>query len=358
MISTQEKLVVLAMMVATLLVACGGGSSTPAPPPVVNPPPGMPEQRVNLSDYVSNSLSYVQQFSEGYAVPSSSELTRFDSLLNDLLNQQLESVRTAAIDINFELVKIIDTGANDNELHCLRELVLRGQGFYCVDFGSVNTHHISAPHPLYDRNTNSESIAVMRGTGARFLSIATTHRCSNAATSSCSGTTSACGAPAPYKVSDSAHNVDSFFYRFGVIVHDGSATTRTLQLHGCGSAACPSNNDNSDIVARLSAGTTNNLAATELVNVMNAELNLNLASLLLGSSLSCSESTPDKQLCGTTNPLGRYINGQADSCQNVATSFADSRWLHIEQNGNMRSDDGAGDAVTPDTLIDAINDSL
>jgi hypothetical protein len=176
MISTQQKkLLVLATMVATLLVACGGGSSTPGPPPVVSPPPAIPEQRVNLADYVSNSLSYVQQFSEGYAVPASAELTRFDSLLTDLLNQQLESVRTAATDINFELVKIIDTGTDDNEMYCLRELALSGQGFYCVDFGSANTHHISAPHPLYDRNTNSESIAVMRGTGARFLSIATTH---------------------------------------------------------------------------------------------------------------------------------------------------------------------------------------
>jgi PKD repeat protein len=313
---------------------------------------------VNLFDYVSDSLTYVQSFTEGYTVPSASDLTRFDTLVTNLLNQQLETVTATAGDINFELVGVIDSGANNNVLYCLRELILRGQGFYCMDFDSANTHHISAPHPLYDSNTNSESIAIMRSTDARFLSLATTHRCSNAATSSCSGTTSTCGAPGPYRVSDSAHNVDSFFHHFGVIIHDGNAATHTMQLHGCGSTSCPSNYDSSDIVARLSAGTTSNLAATELVNVLNAELNVNLAPLVTGSSLSCNESSPDKKLCGTTNPLGRYINGQADSCQNPATSFTNSRWLHIEQNANLRKDDGAGDVITPDTLASAINSSF
>jgi hypothetical protein len=198
----------------------------------------------------------------------------------------------------------------------------------------------------------------MRATGARFLSISSTHRCANAATSSCSGTTSACGALGAYKVSDLAHNVDSFFQHFGMLVHDQSAATRTIQLHGCGSAACPSNLDNADVIARLSAGTTSDLPATELVNVLHAELNEELAPLLLGTSLSCSEPSADKQLCGTTNTLGRYINGQTDPCQNSATDFTGSRWLHIEQNANIRQDDGAGDSVTPDTLADAINDAV
>jgi hypothetical protein len=214
------------------------------------------------------------------------------------------------------------------------------------------------PHPLFDSQTNVESVAVMRGTGARYLSLSSTHRCSNAATSSCSGTTSACGAQGAYKVSDVAHNVDAFFFRFGAIVHDNSAATHTLQLHGCGSAACPSNNDNADIVARLSAGTTDDIPATELVNVLNAKLNEELSPLQLGSSLSCSEPSADKRLCGTTNTLGRYINGQPSPCENSASSFVSSRWLHIEQNANIRRDDGAGDSVTPATLINAINDTF
>ena len=83
-----------------------------------------------------------------------------------------------------------------------------------------------------------------------------------------------------------------------------------------------------------------------------------LADLQLGSSRSCNEPSVDKLQCGTVNPLGRYINGQVESCQNDGVVFTDSRWLHIEQSKNLRRNDGDGDAVTPDLLIRAINDSI
>jgi len=352
----HAKVPICSSILALALIGCGGGSNAPDRDP--EPEPVIETRTVELSDYVSGSLRYVQAFSEGYAVPSASALNQFDALVIDLMNQDLQAVRAAAGDINFRLLRFIDSSAGNNELYCLEELILRGQGFYCVDFDSSNSHHISAPHPLFDSHTNIESVTIMRGTGARFLSLSSTHRCSNAVTSSCSGTTTACGALGPYKVSDAAHNVNSFFHHFGMIVHDSSASTHTMQLHGCGSAACPANNNNADIVARLSAGTTDDLPAAELVNVLNAELNEELSPFQLGSSLSCSEPVADKRLCGTTNPLGRHINGQPDPCQHAASVFTDSRWLHIEQNINLRQDNGAGDAVTPDALVNAINNSL
>lgn len=336
--------------------SCGGGSNAPGPD--LDPAPVIETRTVDLLDYVGNSLRYVQAFSEGYSPPTTPALNEFDALVIDLLNQDLRTVLGAASANGFRLLRIIDSGSGDNELHCLEEIDLQGRGFYCVDFDSLNSHHVSVPHPLFDSHTNTEAVTIMRATGARFLSLSSTHRCSNAATSSCSGTTSVCGVQGAYKVSDVAHTVDSFFYHFGRAVNDRSASTHTLQLHGCGATACPSSNDDADIVARLSAGTTNNLPATELVNVLNAELNEELAPIQSGSSLSCSEPGSDKQLCGTTNTLGRYINGQMDPCQNGATDFANSRWLHIEQNANIRQDDGAGDDVTPSTLAGAINDSL
>lgn len=342
--------------ICVLLAGCGGGGGGPEPNP--SPDPAPTTLTVDLSAYVAGSLLYVQQFSEGYIVPTAQELDQFDSLLVSFLSQQTDAAHAAAGNVNFELIRVVDIGANNNELYCLRERILRGQGFYCADFDSSMANHVSVPHPLHDRNTNAESVAVMRGTGARFLSVSTTHRCSNAATSSCSGTTSACGATGPYKVSDVAHNVNAFFHRFGMAVHDGSADAVTVQLHGCGSSTCPSNGDDKDIVARLSAGTTGNLPATELVNVLNANLNDALLPVQMGTSLSCSEATPDKVLCGTTNVLGRYINGQTDACQNYASQFSGSRWLHVEQNFNLRHDDGGGDELTPFVLIDALTESV
>lgn len=326
---------------------CGGGE----------PPQPIPLVSADLASFVTSTLSYVPSYSEGYSIPAIEDLTAFDALIANLVDGEYDLVQSAAGALNLELVRFVDTGAGDNELHCLREVELLGRGFFCVDSDSSAMHHISVPHPLYDSNTNTQSITVMRDTGARFLSISTTHRCANAASSACSGTTSACGG-GPFKVSDAAHNIDSYFHRFGVVVHDQSATTHTIQLHGCGSTSCPANMDNGDIVARLSAGTKTDLPVDELVNVLNTELNGELAGLQLGTSLSCSEPSPDKKLCGTTNPLGRYINGQPDPCRNAAAAFTNSRWLHIEQSDNLRVDDGAGDEVTPGTIATAINNAM
>ncbi len=345
-------------IVIASLAACGGSGGGAAPPPPPPPPPAITEISADLADFVTSTLAYAQSFSEGYSIPTAVDLAAFDALAAALLAGQYDSVRAAAGGANLELVRFTDTAAGDNELYCLRELTLLGRGFFCIDPDSSALHHISVPHPLFDQNTNTQSITVMRETGARFLSISTTHRCANAAASACSGTTSVCGASGPYKVSDAAHNVDSYFHRFGVIVHDQSAGTNTIQLHGCGSTSCPSNMDDMDIVARLSAGTTADLAASELINVLNAELNEELGAFRLGSSLSCSEPSMDKRLCGTTNTLGRYINGQADACQNPGTTFTDSRFLHVEQNSNLRVDDGAGDELTPSTISTAISDAL
>lgn len=355
---TIRPLSLAALVTASLLSACGGGGS--APPVQNTPPPASQITQVSadLSTFVTTTLPYVQRNTDGYVIPAAADLTRFDGMIANLLAGDTQAANDAAAALNFELIHFTDTGAGDNELYCLRELILRGQGFYCVDFDSSSMHHVSVPHPLYDRDTNTESVAVMRGTGARFLSISTSHRCANAAESMCSGTTGACGSTGPYRVSDAAHNVDTYFHGFGVQVHDRSGTSFTLQIHGCGSSTCPSNLDADDIVARVSAGTTMNLPAGETVNRLTDSLNQGLAALDLGQALSCSEPVADKQLCGTANPLGRYINGQADPCQNSATSFADSQWLHIEQNRNLRVDDGIGDEVTPQNLIDAINDTL
>lgn len=338
----------------TLLAACGGADSRA---PQAPPDAADLELVVDLQDYVSNAMPYVASYSEAYVIPSAADLDRFDSLAAALLDGRLDTVRDLAAGLNFELVRVVDTGASNNDLYCLREQQLRGQGLYCVDYDALPAHFVSVPHPIYDSNTNVESVAVVRGIGARYYSLSTTHRCANSAASACSGTTSACGAEGPYKVSDPAHNVDAYFYRFGIAVHDRSPETIAIQLHGCGSAACPVNGDGADIVARISAGTADNLPATELVNVLTSRVNAELQGLGLGSALSCSEPIADKQLCGTTNPLGRYINGQADPCQNPGTSFDGSRWLHIEQSRNLRLDDGPGDPVTPELLIRAINDA-
>lgn len=313
----------------------------------------------DVTNYISNSISYTVASSEAYVLPTEAELTKFDTIMSNLLAKNFEQVANDVASINFKLVKLSDTKNNNAILYCLQEVELKGQGFYCINFDSEKAHHISAPHSKNDQYTNEEAIAVMRGTKARYLSVSTTHRCANAATSLCDGVTTACGTQGAYKVSDMAHNVNSYFYHFGVAVFNNNKQAYTLQLHGCGSSSCPSNGDNNDILARISAGTKTNFSATEVVNQLSNQFNTAVASSLKGTSRSCSDaSAADKKLCGTTNTLGRYINGQSSPCTNSGSSFSNSRWLHIEQNSNLRKDTQAGDLITPNNLITAINKVL
>jgi hypothetical protein len=129
-------------------------------------------------------------------------------------------------------------------------------------------------------------------------------------------------------------------------------------VHGCGSSSCPANQNASDIVARISAGTNTDLAAAELVNLVATDLRSRVDALISGASVkSCSQTGEvDRVLCATTNTQGRYINGEtSDPCQVAATIFNNSRFLHVEQNADLRKDDGAGDVITPAILIDTIN---
>ena len=177
-------LFIVVLVIALQLSACGGGggsTSIPTPPQTSN----IRHVSADLVQFVESDLSYVQRFSEGYVIPTASQLGQFDDLIVALVSQDIGTVETHAPALNFELIRFTDTGAAGNELYCLLEVVSRGQGFYCADFDASATHHVSVPHPLYDSGTNAESAYVMRATGARFLSVSTTHRCANAAASSC-----------------------------------------------------------------------------------------------------------------------------------------------------------------------------
>lgn len=351
-----------AIFLTWCLSACGGGGSL-APknvaPPVIDTDVVLD---VDLKDYVQFDLTYIARDSEGYQPPNDNELGVFDNLVLALLNNDLATSRALAGSLDLELVQVMDSGgAGGSDLYCVRESLIRGRGFFCIDYAANSSLHLSVPHSLFDSNTNHQSIAVLRGTGARYLSVSTTHRCANASASSCSGTTSVCGASGPYRVSDMAHNVDTFFQRFSNLVFEEDNNSINVQLHGCGASSCPANMNAGDIVARLSVGTTTDLADGEPVNRMRTSMQVTVDGLINGASVkSCSQAgETDRKLCGTTNTQGRYINGEtSDPCGTTATNFGNSRFLHVEQNSDLRRDDGAGDVITPAILIDAINAEL
>ena len=99
--------------VALMLVGCGGGGNSGSAPPI--PPTGSNVRDVtaDLSRYITDSVSYVQAFSEGYVVPSAAQLNQFDSVVASLVGQDVNTAAASAGALNFEVVRFTDGPFND-----------------------------------------------------------------------------------------------------------------------------------------------------------------------------------------------------------------------------------------------------
>ena len=81
---------------ALMLVGCGGGGNSGSAPPI--PPTGSNVRDVtaDLSRYITDSVRYVQAFSEGYVVPSAAQLNQFDSVVASLVGQDVNTAAASA----------------------------------------------------------------------------------------------------------------------------------------------------------------------------------------------------------------------------------------------------------------------
>ncbi len=187
---------------------------------------------------------------------------------------------------------------------------------------------VEAPHPLFDTHTEREAADLFVHVRASALLVAGSHRCANTTASPCSGTTTACGASAAFRVSDAAHSRALPFDA----VHDAlsrASTAPFLQLHG-NAATCPS-----ALVSDSSgAWSTTGLAAT-FATALEAN------GVVVGR---CGNGYPTAacNLCGTDNVQARFTASSADACMTNGTSYG--RFIHVEQQPALRllaSDGGA-----------------
>ena len=220
------------------------------------------------------------------------------------------------------------------------------RGLFCMrNHIETNTYtrniHISIPHPLHDGDTNLEGAYVFEMSGARYFSLATAHRCSNADASSCSGTTGACGGKKAFRISDMGHNSDTLFYHFSTLIYDLD-TTYHIQLHGYGT------DPHINRVAIASIGSKSiKLASTRMIRKFESILTSLVRKIDSDKYIiSCNNANiKDKRindislirLCAETNPVGRYINGSVvNSCKNDGISFSHSKFIHLEQSRWLR----------------------
>jgi len=187
--------------------------------------------------------------SEGMVVPTTEQMANWESIIQAITSGDL----TTACDLirsnhyPYHLVDFTDTPFNNDHYLILREdqPISLGWGTYVIrSEGSIHAIVVEVPHPNADENTEVEGVEIFRHLRARALLLAGTHRCADQASSPCAGQTVACGAQAPYRVSDVAHTLQSMFQA----THQALVTCGTssgaeqpvvIQLHGNSLSSCP-----------------------------------------------------------------------------------------------------------------------
>lgn len=196
---------------------------------------------------------------------------------------------------------------------------------------------LEAPHPLFDTNTLEQSIDLFEALEARALIVSGTHRCAGTTSSGCDGTTSACGAPAPYLDSDAAHNLASMFSAAHVTLSGTFAEDVVASLHGFGQDG-----------ASISDGTTDDVDASAPSARLAAALAARFADV---TSCNAGAGVPvEVRLCGTTNTQGRHLNGSPNACLEPGTTTR-GRFIHLEQSRAVRADRAGVIAAFRDALL-------
>lgn len=317
--------------------------------------------KVDFKEFIKN-FNYISEKSNQFKIVNRENIEIFQSAIKYLISQNLQKAFEHAFKIKYELYNLIDENNSNKDYFCLipSKLLKSHQGIFCYNKDAKYSHHIAAPHPLKDSNTNLIAAEIFRENSFKFFSVASAHRCSSIVATNCSGKTSVCGNKEAYRVSDLAHNPDNYFHKFSTYISDTFKDSIAIQIHGCEMKSCPSGTQN-DVVFRLSTGTKDILNKGAISNKLNSILNKKLKLLKNGAvSRSCNNpGEVDYKLCATTNIQGRYINGQKDNpCQKRNLVKNTERFLHIETNNDLRSTSNKDNDINSKLLINAIKKVL
>lgn len=258
-----------------------------------------------------------------YRVPTAQQRSDFSSAVSLALTMQFPSAAAKAASFGYRLIALTDTLPFGRLYYILlrQKDSLNHWGTFVFDaMPRRPSLVIQSPHELFDTKTGAQGAFVFRETGARAFFLNGTHRCNDTAASSCSGTTTACGANAPFRVSDQAHTVTGMFQAGTEAVLLNDPKTVVVQLHGFGKDA-----GDPDVI--MGNGTASAPTGTDfLLQVRNALL-------VKDSTLTFKVAHVDTAwttLTGTTNTQGKLVNGSAGPCSTKPSS-ANGRFLHIEQ---------------------------
>ncbi len=302
----------------------------------------------NLETYVGNIIDNAPGNSgNNYSDPSSSQLDSWNITINDILQNNIANAVTKAGELGYQITEFTDTTITPSQIFYVLEKKSSQSNYWGTYVFSKTPERanlvLMAPHSKYDTNTGKQALFCFKNNLAKALLINGTHRCNNSSASSCSGTTSACGSSAAFRVSDMAHTTTSMFQKTTDILFNKISNSVFIQLHGFGKKS-------SDPYVIMSNGTRETPAVDYAVKIKDALL-------LEDNSLTFKIAHLDTswtRLIGFTNTQGRLINSSPNPCSTSSTSTT-GRFIHIEQEKTKLREDVNGWTKMSDALKKAFN---
>ncbi len=289
----------------------------------------------NLESYIGNIIDTAPGSSgNNYSEPLISQLNTWDTTVTDILQENINDAVLSAGSLGYQITEFTDTTLNPNQIFYILEKKASQDNYWgTFVFSKTPTRGnliLMAPHSKYDTNTGREAVFCFKDGLAKALLINGTHRCNNSSASSCSGTTSACGSNAAYRISDLAHTTTSTFQKTTQNLFNNVANSVFIQLHGFSKQA-------TDPYVIMSNG-TRETPTTDYASLIKDALFTEDNTLTFKIA---HINTDWDRLIGFTNTQGRLINNSADFCNSSATTTS-GRFIHIEQEKTKLRDDISG----------------
>ena len=289
----------------------------------------------DLEAYLINYIDNIPGDSgNDYTDPNNVDLPSWGQIIENILNENINSARGSADNYNYQIVEYTNTSSSSQDVYYILEERTPKSNFWGTFVFAKTTNRgdliLQAPHSKFDFNTGKQAIYCFVRLNNKALFLNGTHRCNNSTASSCSGTTSVCtGSSDPFKISDMAHNSESVWQKTTEVLKNTIAGSVFVQLHGFTKQA-------SDPYVILSYGTDvtpSNDNIAELKTQLTAQDN----------SLTFKIAHIDNwtRLVGFTNTQGRLINESANPC-NTSANTTDGRFIHIEQEKSKLRQDSSG----------------
>lgn len=296
----------------------------------------LPAQRVLFGDLESYLYDYVVSLpvagSNVYRDPEPEDQANLSTAVKLLVVGDLAGAQAISGNSGYEVIRYIDnTGTTNREFWGLQPQP-GGTHYWGVLFWnpvSCRNVVLQSPHPRFDSNTGRQGAYLLLHMDVRGLMISGTHRCNSIAPSECSGTTSACGSSAPYRLSDIAHNEQSIFQTITVSLAEAGVQT-FIQLHGFAKSSGDPN-------LIISNGTRDTPPDDPIARLRDGLLALD-PSLTFKIVHIHTEWT---RLTAFTNTQGRYLNESTSACTQNATTVT-GRFIHIEQEYDRFRKDESG----------------